>query len=463
MTQDEYNVKRQQLIDAIHAAECKRDERLANEPNIVLDCGRHAHALIKMSCTQTTKALKRKLAKLETTAIDGISEQPVYDVHIQQRIAELERERDELLASTEFVKYGPKRTSHAPIKRAYNQRITMLKRYGVEYCAQVQEIRQRSQETKLVRYGNKFGNVELSKQTKLERYGNAGAGNIEKMKSTKIARYGNAFCGDYAKAQKTKELRYGSRGAGNIAKMLATRKERYGDYRKVAKRGADVKRAKYGHPWGPLSKIQASANKTNIERYGVPWSCMTSNCINSQGNIISKPNQFWHDKLQQELNIDCSYDDIKLLGFSYDLHYENEHCKLLIEVNPTFSHNSTYSYAYITKRTKRNRPKRHDSHFDKTQIALQHGYVCITIWDWDDHDTVIECIRKHLNGDKIDCADFSKNPQLSTDKSSIQLHWHNTKTWEHLLDNGFDRQQMIASGFVEVYDCGHALLKKIEK
>ena len=45
----------------------------------------------------------------------------------------------------------------------------------------------------------------------------------------------------------------------------------------------------------------------------------------------------------------------------------------------------------------------------------------------------------------------------------IDLHWFNMQTHEHLLDNGFDRQQMIASGFVEVYDCGHVLLKKIEK
>jgi len=50
--------------------------------------------------------------------------------------------------------------------------------------------------------------------------------------------------------------------------------------------------------------------------------------------------------------------------------------KILIELNPSATHNSTWS-PY-------NNPLEEDYHYNKSQAALENGYRCINIWDWDD-------------------------------------------------------------------------------
>ena len=35
-----------------------------------------------------------------------------------------------------------------------------------------------------------------------------------------------------------------------------------------------------------------------------------------------------------------------------------------------------------------------------------------------------------------------------------RLHWYNSKTKKHLLDNSFNKEEMINKGFVEIYDDG---------
>ena len=40
-------------------------------------------------------------------------------------------------------------------------------------------------------------------------------------------------------------------------------------------------------------------------------------------------------------------------------------------------------------------------------------------------------------------------------KKEPKLHWYNCKTKEHLLDNNFNRNEMIEKGFVEICDDGN--------
>ena len=76
---------------------------------------------------------------------------------------------------------------------------------------------------------------------------------------------------------------------------------------------------------------------------------------------------------------------------------------------------------------------------------------------------------EQLKTDDVIELDLSKEdprlyPNYEVVKTWVQCHLYNIKTHEHIIrTSSVDSNALIASGFVEVYDCGHALLKKIEK
>ncbi len=72
---------------------------------------------------------------------------------------------------------------------------TMLKRYGVEYSGQSNELLKKAQKTNLKRYGNicSLGNkiiINKSEETKLKKYGNKKYNNILKAQNTNLDKYG---------------------------------------------------------------------------------------------------------------------------------------------------------------------------------------------------------------------------------------------------------------------------------
>ena len=58
---------------------------------------------------------------------------------------------------------------------------------------------------------------------------------------------------------------------------------------------------------------------------------------------------------------------------------------ILVEINPTITHNS-YKGLY-------NNPKSAYYHQNKTINALENGYACINIWDWDNRVEIIKMIK----------------------------------------------------------------------
>ena len=373
--------------------------------------------------------------------------EPLTGEALEARIKELEEERDRLLAETPFVRYAKYKTSHSSIKIHYNVKIGTLKRHGVENANQVHEHVQKGVATKYARYGNGHGGIDKMLKTKEAIYGNA-FGNVKLAQKRKLEIYGNG-CGDLDKRRRTNEARYG-KSNGNTTNMVAGKIKKHGNAFGDINKMVTTKMNKYGH----LFRAPSDVSKTCEERYGVPWNCMTIQCRQA-GAAKSNVNIQWHNKLLDTLGIDFSYDDVHFDRFSYDLHFNN----VLIEINPTFSHNSAYSYSYLRQQSSRNWLRPFDYHFNKTQLAIQHGYTCITIFEWMDDSQIIDIIRKHLAGEPVDSTDFALNPQLSDDRSTIRKHWCHLKTKEHIEDCGQDAQEMLDAGYVPVYDCGHAVQK----
>lgn len=144
--------------------------------------------------------------------------------------------------------------------------------------------------------------------------------------------------------------------------------------------------------------------------------------MRSKYRIISKPN------LDYKLFLEHEWYDVQLefplYWYSFDLKVWNT----LIEINPTPFHNSTWHPL--------NKPKDKKYHYNKCKCAVENWYKCIMVWDWTSKNEVLELIEK----------DFEYKWQPN-------LHWYNIKTKEHILDEWFDKDDMITSGFVEVYDC----------
>lgn len=277
------------------------------------------------------------------------------------------------------------------------------------------------------------GNLRSKYNTKITCIRNYGVEHPTQLQSTRIkmvqtrkARYGDSY-GGTDKAKQTKLQKYGKAGIGNTEKSAQTKRERYNG------------------KWFDVDKLKSTL--------GVEAPCQLPQCRAAHKHVISATNIWWQQKLLQELDITFDCDDVNLDNKSYDLH-----CKhLLIEICPTISHNSTYGYAYAIGKSKHNYPLPFDYHFNKTQLALKHGYTCITVFDWMSFDAVIDTIRKHLADEPVDSTDFALNPQLSDDKSTIRKHWFNKQTRKYVSDNAeINCIDMLANGFVEIYDCGHA-------
>ncbi len=135
---------------------------------------------------------------------------------MNDKIRKLELERDTLLSEVEDKRLNKFSTTHSRIKSHYNRRITMLKRYGVEYPLQSKEIRDKIKETNLKKYGslsilgnkefrekydinNNFQKLEVkrkAKQTSIMKYrvSHPQKNPIIKMKirKTKLKKYGTA-------------------------------------------------------------------------------------------------------------------------------------------------------------------------------------------------------------------------------------------------------------------------------
>lgn len=112
------------------------------------------------------------------------------DEQIEVQVAQLEAERDALLAKTEIVRLGKRKTNHTMIKSMYSTRINRLRRLRGK------------------RYQMPADTLEHRRQVNIERYGYP-QGNVKKISAVKKERYGNAFC-DQAKARKTKRERWGA-------------------------------------------------------------------------------------------------------------------------------------------------------------------------------------------------------------------------------------------------------------
>lgn len=139
---------------------------------------------------------------------------------------------------------------------------------------------------------------------------------------------------------------------------------------------------------------------------------------------VSEEEKIWKEQFTK-----MGYDveiQFPLWQYRYDLKIWNT----LIEVNPFPFHNSTRVPPKSNAK-----PKHPMYHYNKTKCAVDNWYNIINIWSWVWLDEVVSLLDK---------ATLLKEVPV--------LHRYNPKTKEHLIDDWFSAEDMIANGYVEIRD-----------
>lgn len=264
-----------------------------------------------------------------------------------------------------------------------NREKTCLNKYGVINVSQIAEVKQKKINKSFKKYGTKYVLCSKEIRNKIEKtnmkiYGvtNPQKNNKiqEKTRKTNLEKYGKEYPSQVEeiknKIKKTNLKKYGvenvSQNEGIKNKIIETNKK----IRTPEK----------------IKEIDKKICKTNMEKYGVPYFCMTKKCRDSCGNIISKINKNVSSKLLNN-NIENKL-EFNLGKFSYDIKILNDN--ILLEINPSYTHNITYGSEF---RGYKKKPLDKNYHQQKTKYALENGYECVHIWDWDDIDKIISILK----------------------------------------------------------------------
>ena len=253
------------------------------------------------------------------------------------------------------------------------QVVYLLSKYSIKKDASL--AKQCRQRAKLEKYGTtSYVNSEKARKTKLEKYGTASYVNSEKARKTRIEKYGK-FHSDEAlakqqntnranndgklawntdKAKQTKLEKYNNANYNNSEKAKKTRLDKNsGNYfstsslNKILKNKARTCSIKYGNRgFNNTDKI----HQTVLDKYGVDWYVNTDKCRNSNHSpcTISKINKKFASLLFKE-GIETEF-EFWIDKYSYDLHILNTN--ILIEINPTYTHNSTRGVRFRWSRKK---------------------------------------------------------------------------------------------------------------
>lgn len=338
---------------------------------------------------------------------------------------------------------------------------TTLDRYGVENPMHLDKFKQKAMDSQIKKFGKFAFNTDKQKQTMMERYGvTVPAKNKEiqtKIQETQYENNGGVYAFNTEKQRQTMIERYG--GAGSMSspevreKLRKTLMERYG----------------YENPM-QIPEVKERALKKIVENHGI--------LFGGAGNI-SKKNILFQESLA-ELGIESELEK-RVGSLFFDLHLTGTN--ILVDINPTVSHNSYRSFA--CERThcgypcSKHKPTATSYHLNRCKTALSNGYDLIQIFDWDDWDAVIPMIANRIEKQEPaggDWIDLSKTTNLRDDVAysytgplCVWVHYKYERTGRMSVgpylrdctdyDLSDEYSRMIDSRFRPIWTPGFAIVK----
>lgn len=122
--------------------------------------------------------------------------------------------------------------------------------------------------------------------------------------------------------------------------------------------------------------------ETTMRNHGVPYYVLSPEYLNPEkSNVISQVNKSVAKRLNG-CGISTEF-EYKIDRKSYDIHIKDTN--VLLEIDPTYTHNAVGNHWDKHGMNK-------GYHLEKTKIAVEHGYRCIHVFDWDDIDKVTQLL-----------------------------------------------------------------------
>lgn len=318
-----------------------------------------------------------ELVKQQVEHIKPVKYLIVNGVNIEERIKELEAELQYKLETTPDVRTGPKSTTHSVLRQKYHRRISSLRKFGVESCL------------------SKKSNIRKRLKTMEDKYDGKHC-NIEKTMATKQAK-GLPKAWNNAKAIERKREKYGKKLEKIVEKMQDTCFERHGDrHYNNAEQTTKTKLGRYGHRYKRYSEFRDALRAKCLAEYGVETYCLTPQCQQAVKNYRkSETNDLWREQIKKFTGIELE-NEVYVGRKPFDLGND----KLLIDINPAITHNSTWSFENLKRHLSIpyeqdwHRPK--ESHQEKLLLGMSSGKRTIMIWPWDDEYKTLHHIKNIL-------------------------------------------------------------------
>jgi hypothetical protein len=228
----------------------------------------------------------------------------------------------------------------------------------------------------------------------------------EKTIKTKMEKYGDVNYSNRAKATETCKERYGVENPSQVKKFhekkiqtcLKNRGTEYpAQHKDVQKKMQDTCEERFGTRNAFQSdEIKQKISDLCMKEHNVLYSCLTDQCIEANKITFSKVNQWWYDLLMKKGVLVRK--EFCMGAYSYDFHVLGKN--ILIEINPTYTHNSTITFM---TNTGGGQPKNKDYHFNKSQFAKNNGYHLIHVWDWDESEKIVNLVKPRIKIGAREC------------------------------------------------------------
>lgn len=272
----------------------------------------------------------------------------------------------------------------------------------------LKEVQEKVIKTNKERYGvaNQFQRPEVKKkieEANLAKFGVPHAGQAEEVKAKIRASFLDRYGVDHPmravevreKVEATMLERYGVRNAGQLA-----------DHREKIRATSLLK---YGVPNPHLAPhVREKFEATMLERYGVKRPLQLKEFLDksqdtfleglasgrhSGGGRISKINRNWAAIIEERFNVETTL-EVRAFGSNLDIGIDGTN--VVIDINPTFSHNALRSYYCAISgcdtpcESHKQLPVAY--HFDRAKAAQDAGYSFLQFYDWDSLESALQLI-----------------------------------------------------------------------
>lgn len=234
---------------------------------------------------------------------------------------------------------------------------TNVQKYGVDNPAKSSKVKQKAKESFLTIYG-------VNNPMKLD---SVKAKYCENMITSRGVSWPMQDKAVLKKREQTNKTLYG--GSGFKSKQIKDKLD-------------NIIESRYGvDNVSQCQEVKTKISETCKQRYGVAWFCMSEECRKHSTNN-SLPNNLFA-KLLDKNNI-AYQREFSSGKYSYDFKIGNT----LVEINPTPTHNADW--------TPYNSEKGIDPYYhkNKTDFAIENGYRCIHVWDWDNPEKIINILKQ---------------------------------------------------------------------